>query len=321
MTRSRRALVLGANGQDGSYLVDHLLAAGWSVVGVGRQDALRMPAATEINYRYVQLDLADQHRVLGLLMEVSPDYVFHAAAIHGMAGFIYEDVWDKVLQVNAVSVLAVLEYLRGNSDCGFSYISSSKVFGPIEGRVIDEMSPRHSSCLYTISKNTSHDLIAYYRKRHGVKASVVWTFNHESPRRGAEYFIPRLARALLNAESDRSYHTGFDRLGFWGNWGAASEYMQILVDLADRQIFDDFILASPRTIWAQDFVEELFAAHGLDWRNHIHLKTPDDGVKPSPYSINLSKLQQLNVAVPIQHARGVIEEIIESMRAKDRSTN
>lgn len=316
MTRLRRALVLGANGQDGSYLVDHLLAEGWAVTGVGRQDVSRRGAEFESNYRYVQADIADQRCIFDLLADLSPDYVFHAAATHGMAGFVYEDVWDKVLQVNTQSVLAILEYLRRNSDCGLCYISSSKVFGALDGTQINEMSHRHSNCLYTISKNTSHDLINYYRAKHAVKASVAWTFNHESPRRGAEYFIPRLAQALVNAELNPSHHETFERLGFWGNWGSASEYMQILVDLADRQVFDDFILASSHTVWAEHLVHELFAARQLDWKHHIRVKAPSEEIPPPPFSVDLSKIQRLSGRAPLQSARDVIEEIVRSLQQR-----
>lgn len=316
MTRLRRALVLGANGQDGSYLVDHLLAQGWAVTGVGRQEVSRRGAEFESNYRYIQADIADQRCIFDLLSALSPDYVFHAAATHGMAGFVYEDVWDKVLQVNTQSVLAVLEYLRRNSGCGLCYISSSKVFGALDGAQINETSPKHSNCLYTISKNTSHDLINYYRAKHAVKASVVWTFNHESPRRGAEYFIPRLAQALVNAELNPAHHETFERLGFWGNWGSASEYMKILVDLADRQVFDDFILASSHTVWAERLVQELFEARHLDWKNHIRVKTPSDEILPPPFSVDLSRIQQLNGHPPIQSARDVTEEIVRSLLLK-----
>jgi len=314
MTALRRALVLGANGQDGSYLVDHLLASGWDVAGVGRQHASRRGADFESNYQYIQADIADQRCIFTLLSDLSPDYIFHAAATHGMAGFVYEDVWDQVLQVNTQSVLAVLEYLRRNNDCGLCYISSSKVFGALDGAHINEMSPKHSNCLYTISKNTSHDLINYYRAKHAVKASVVWTFNHESPRRGAEYFIPRLAQAVVNAESNPTCYATFERLGFWGNWGAASEYMEILVNLANRNVFDDFILASPDTVWAEHLVQQLFAARHLDWKSHIRVKTSCEGLETPSFSVDLSKIERLNGRPPIQSACDVTEEIIRSLQ-------
>lgn len=316
MSRLRRALVLGANGQDGSYLVDHLLEQGWAVIGVGRQEISRRCAESECNYRYIQADIADQRYIYEQLSELSPDYVFHAAATHGMAGFVYEDVWDKVLQVNTQSVLAVLEYLRRNNSCGLCYISSSKVFGTLDGAQINELSPKHSSCLYTISKNTSHDLINYYRAKHAVKASVVWTFNHESPRRGAEYFIPRLAQALVNAELNPSHYETFERLGFWGNWGSASEYMKILVDLADRQVFDDYILASSHTVWAEHLVQELFEARQLDWKNHIRVKTPSEELLPPAFSVDLSKIKQLAGYAPNAGPRDIVEMIAQSLQAK-----
>lgn len=309
----KKALVLGANGQDGSYLVQHLLADGWQVVGVGKQETSRWVQPSH-NFSYLCLDIIDHELLYEFMTNVSPNYIFHAAAVHGQAGFSYETVWQSVFSVNTQSVLASLEYLRKHPECGFCYISSSKVFGDFDGKTISESSIKYSKCLYSISKNTSYELIDYYRKKHKINALVVWTFNHESPRRNVDYFIPRVARTLVNASRNSSYKETFERLNFWGNWGSASEYMNILVKLSNLEIFDDFVLAAPKTLWAEEFISCLFDSRNMDWRNHVRLKLKAKEKKPIPFSIDLTKISSVSGMLPIKDAYEVTEEIVQSMQ-------
>ena len=120
-----------------------------------------------------------------------PDVIFHFAAIHGAAGFNYEAVWPELHQVNTLSVHAVLDYIRAERrGCGLVYASSAKVFGTPPPSRIDESTPRLSTDLYSITKNAAHALIDYYRARHDVRASVLYLFNHESPRRARTISFP-----------------------------------------------------------------------------------------------------------------------------------
>ncbi|MFN3077959.1 MAG: GDP-mannose 4,6-dehydratase, partial [Alphaproteobacteria bacterium] len=92
-----RALVLGVNGQDGSYLAEALLRRGYEVAGCGRQAQSRyLPESTTARFRYHRLDLTDAPALEGLLTALDPDVVFHFAAIHGAAGFAYEPLWGDV---------------------------------------------------------------------------------------------------------------------------------------------------------------------------------------------------------------------------------
>src|SRR5690606_3712059 len=131
-----------------------------------------------------------------------PASVFHLAAVHASAeGTPYEGRFGEMLEVNVASVHAVLEALRAGGG-RMIHASSIKAFGEPLPAVIDEGTPRRSTCLYGVTKNAATDLVHYYRERHGVEASVVWLGNHESPRRAPEFFVPKLARCLLAAVRD-----------------------------------------------------------------------------------------------------------------------
>jgi GDPmannose 4,6-dehydratase len=163
-------LVLGVNGQDGSFLAERLLAEGYCVVGVGRQETSRWISSPRPNFRYCQYNLSNVENFPKFVESFSPDYIYHAAAIHGAAGFNYEEVWYSAHAVNTLITHAALEYCRANVECRFIYLSSSKVFNYSDGDLITEGTTKKSDCIYSITKNSSSNLIEYYRKRYGVSA-------------------------------------------------------------------------------------------------------------------------------------------------------
>lgn len=303
---ARTALVLGANGQDGSYLCETLVARGHDVVAVARQPQPRWPVA-DARYRYESCDIADTAALEALLARVRPGIVFHFAAIHGAAGFDYEAVWRQAHQVNTHSVHAVLEHIRRDDPaCGLVYASSAKVFGaPLPAR-INEETPRVSTCIYSITKNAAHGLIDYYRARHRVAASVLYLFNHESPRRGADYFTPRIAQALARAKRDGG-QTRLHTLDFACDWGDAREYMEIAADIGARGLGEDYVLASGKTWTGREMAQALFARHGLDYRQHLNEAAP--GAPPQLYQADIARLSARLGRAPARSILDVIDEM------------
>src|SRR4051794_15761373 len=98
------ALVLGVNGQDGSYIGEVLLERGYAVTGAARQETSRWIDPSR--YSYVRLDVADAEALDALLARTMPDQIYHMAAIHGSAGYAYEASWRQALAVNVGSVHA-----------------------------------------------------------------------------------------------------------------------------------------------------------------------------------------------------------------------
>ena len=315
--QGRLALVLGVNGQDGSYLAEQLLQSGWLVLGVGRQAGSRWLPEDSPGYRYRCLDLTDDASLSALLRETAPGAIFHFAAVHGSAGFDYESQWRAVHAVNTLSAHAILEYLRCHApETVFVYASSSKVFRTAAGGVINESSPRESSCIYSTTKNAATDLIAYYRKQHGLKASVVWTFNHESPRRGSSYFIPRIVSALAGAIMDPGFVGSIASLSFWSDWSDARDFMLATSRIAVQAAGQDFVLASGNTLWAEDFVAALYARYGLSYRQHLQVRYPMQGERPAAFHADTRLLHQRIDCPPMRPALAIAEDILRSCHAQ-----
>lgn len=285
------SLVLGVNGQDGSYLAEALIALGRQVIGVGRQEFSKYIKDSEY-FTYRQLDIANTQELVIFLDELSPTKIYHVAAIHGAAGFKYEDKWMDTHSVTTLSVHAILEYLRLKGAGSLIYTSSSKAFGESPPPIVSENTKRISSCIYSIAKNSATDLIHYYRAKYGVCASVLWTFNHESPRRGIEYFIPKIVNCLANALKNPGHKTEVFTLNFYSDWSDACELMNIAISVSDRDLPEDFIFASGNTVFARDFVSHLFSKFGLDYRNHIIEENYSEATL-SKWNADISKMRSV----------------------------
>jgi GDPmannose 4,6-dehydratase len=157
------------------------------------------------------------------------------------------------------------------------YASSCKIFGGAMRGAVDLDTPRDGKCLYSITKKASGALAEHYRAAHGLRVTVGILFNHESERRPPGFFIPKVCRILQAALSDPSHREHVHTLGFCCDWSAADDFMRMAVRAADRGHSGDLIFASGETWNGREFVRELFARHGLDYRQHVIEDAPGEG--------------------------------------------
>jgi GDPmannose 4,6-dehydratase len=318
-----RAVVFGVNGQDGTYLAEHLLACGATVLGIGRQEAARY-LAPQAGFKYLALDVADAPALTLALQRFRPTHAFHFAAVHGPAGFAYEPVWGQALGVHVGALHTLLEHARtAAKDLRIVYASSAKVFRtPLPARITED-SPMASSCLYSTTKNAARDVISLYRSRHGVRASILYFFNHESVLRAADYFIPRICGVLTGALASggrASSKTSFKTLDFFCDWGSAREYMEIAASVADIGDAGDFVVATGRTWHGREFVDALFERHGLDYRYFIttELDAADPGTK---FECVLDRLETSVGRRPRVDIMAVCDEIIQQSQGLKAAAN
>jgi len=291
-----KCLVLGVNGQDGSFLAEKLVSEGNEVEGWGRQESYRFDSVQD-GLRYSIVDLRDGDAVRRGIEVFAPDEIYCVAATHGAAGFSYEPVLDSVLDVNIKALYYALEYARcsGNSARIF-YASSAKVFGdPLPG-VISNETPRRNQCLYSISKNASENLIQYYRDRHGVKVSVGVLFNHESNRRSMEYFLPRMCSGVAAAARGQSGMSEFRTLDFFCDWGSAEEFMSLAIQSLRVENPGTFLMATGKTLKARDLVSRVYSQFGLDYRKFVNCSNPD--FVGNPYQVELDSMLATIGVVP-----------------------
>ncbi len=303
-----RCLVIGANGQDGSYLCDILLSQGHKVCGIGKQTSSRY-ISDQPNYSYIICDIADLDSLRSKLNQLKPQEIYHLAAVHGSHGFVYEDKWDKALDVNVKSLHCILEYSRqANSPPSIFYASSAKVFGtPIPERITSDQ-PLRPDCLYSITKIAAENLLNYYIKKHGLHGCIAYLFNHESPRRQSDFFIPSIVNVLQHALEDSSYKQTFNSLDFYCDWGCAKEYMSMAIKLLRKENSEKCIFATGVPTYARDLVEKLFNSRGLDYNNHIITKY--DSTTAYPTHVDISSTEKILGYRPKRNIFDVCEDIL-----------
>lgn len=303
-----RSLVLGVNGQDGSYLAEALLRRGHQVVGVGRADESRYVGGADFTYR--QLDLRDAAGLDALLQTQPLDHVFHMAAVHGSAGFRYEPLVRDMVAVNVLALHTVLEHARLRApDLRVVYAGSAKVFpAPLSG-VIDEDAPMRATCLYSMGKLAARDMLRLYREAHGVRGTNLILFNHESPRRPADYLLPILASTITEARRQPGHKTQVKTLDFWIDWSAAEELMDITVDIAERGDTDEVVMASGVTSRGRDLIYRLFERYGLDAKRHL-VETQPQSNPGSQFQVRLDRLERVAGRRPVKTVDDIMDQML-----------
>lgn len=307
------SIVLGANGQDGSYLCELLAASGQSVIALGRQANYSWPRP-DGEFCYEQVDLCEPAALRTVLSAQKPEHIYHVAAVHGESGFRYEEVVGELFAVSVIATHVCLEYLRQSDGGRLYYASSAKVFGDAPQGQIAESTAKRADCLYATAKIAAGHLIDCYRRDHAVQAIVAYLFNHESPRREPAYFVPKIAGALANGLAGSGDPVTVNSLDFFADWGSAEEYMQLAIQAMDSGLDGDFVVATGQTLWAAAAVEAAFRAHELDYKQWLH--APSAGVAPEsvPFVADASKLTNALGRQPQQGISDLLEELARSIR-------
>ena len=305
------ALVLGVNGQDGSYLAQNLLARGYRVTGIGRQ-ANSKYVPDDPAFTYVSCDLRETARLIGVLTQTRFDTVFHFAAVHGSSGFFYEPVWADMMAVNVLSLHAVLEHARlANRNLRVIYAGSAKVFpAPFQG-TINEKTTMQATCLYGIGKLAARDLMREYRNVHQIASTNLIFFNHESPRRPLNYFLQQITGVVAKAKLDPSTHHSVQTLDFYADWSAAEELMDIAIDVAEKSDDPEFVEASGLTVNAREAVTDFFACHNLNLANHISEKS-HKSAPPEMFQVDISHLKTITGRKPRFGVQDIMEDMLRA---------
>jgi len=223
------------------------------------------------------------------------------------------------MAVNVGSVHTILEHARTKArDLRVVFAGSSKIFpNPLSGAVNEDTVAR-GSCLYSISKIASRDLLAYYRRCFGIPTTNLILFNHESPRRASDYVFPKLVDAIASVLAGSQQKSVIRTLDFKIDWSAADELMDIVVDIAQNSEEPELVLASGHTWDGQDAVRRLFAYYGMDWTRHIEVATSGSDVGPQ-FCVDLGRLSKAIGRVPKKSIFDIANDIM-SVRHNFRTT-
>ena len=276
---TKKALITGITGQDGSYLAELLLAKGYEVHGLirrsssfttGRIDHLYQdPHEHETRLFLHYADLTDPSSLFSQLHQVKPDEVYNLGAqSHVKVSFeVPEFTADSV----GMGTLRLLEAIR-TVDWPVRYYQagSSEMFGSTPPRQ-SETSPFHPRSPYAIAKLFAHWMTIQYRDAWGLHASNGILFNHESPRRGGTFVTRKVTRGIASILAGQEQHLYMGNLEARRDWGFAPEYVEAMWRMLQQDQPDDYVIATGEMHSVREFVDVAFGLVGLDWEQYVRI--------------------------------------------------
>jgi GDPmannose 4,6-dehydratase len=280
---ARRALVTGASGQDGSYLVELLVAQGYAVHAQSRRAALATPDDASVQWH--QVELGDAGAIDALVAAVVPDEIYNLASVSRPI-----ESWAipaETFTANALLPLYLCEAVRKQKlACRIFQASSSEIFGDTKVTPQDETTPCLPQTPYGLAKLSAHQVIGMYRRNHGIFACSGILFNHESPRRPLSYVSQKIAHAAAavslglqdtGEKDERGWPILSNGLVQLGNlevrrdFGFAGDYVAAMQLMLQAQSADDYVIGTGQAHSIQELCEAAFGHVGLDWRKHVRL--------------------------------------------------
>ncbi len=268
---SKRALITGITGQDGSYLAEYLLERGYEVFGVVRRSSsekYERIGHIRDRLKLLQADLLDESSILRAIEAAEPQEIYNLAA----QSFVPTSFAQPILtgEYTALGVARVLEAIRNvDRKIRFYQASSSEMFGKVRSIPQDETTPFHPRSPYAVAKAYGHYLTVNYRESYGLYACCGILFNHESPRRGLEFVTRKVTDAVARIKHGLQKELRLGNLEARRDWGYAADYVTMMHGMLQLDAPEDYVIATGETHSVQELCEVAFAHAGLDWRAYV----------------------------------------------------
>jgi GDPmannose 4,6-dehydratase len=270
---SKRAIITGITGQDGSYLAELLLEKGYQVVGITRRLSSSNYWRIEHLLDRIELrpaDLLDQLSLIRVIGDVRPDEFYNLAAMSFVPAS-----WDQPFltgEFNSQGVTRVLEAIRHvDRSIRLYQASSSEMYGKVREVPQTELTPFYPRSPYGVSKVFGHYITVNYRESYGLFACSGILFNHESPRRGLEFVTRKVTDGVARIKLGLADTLALGNLDAKRDWGFAGDYVRAMWSMLQQDRADDYVIATGISHSVQDLVETAFGHVGLDWRAHVKL--------------------------------------------------
>jgi len=270
---TKRALITGITGQDGSYLAEFLLEKGYEVHGMVRR------ASTETFQRLEGIrdsitlhtgDLLDQRSLGDVMRDCEPEEIYNLAAMSFVAASWSQPVLTA--EFTAVGVTRILEAMREVSpDARFYQASSSEMFGQVLEVPQTERTPFYPRSPYGVAKCYGHFITVNYRESYDLFACCGILFNHESERRGLEFVTRKVTHAAAAIKLGLQDEVALGNLDAERDWGYAKDYVEAMWLMLQQDAPEDYVIATGEAHSVQELVDVAFAHVGLDPEEHVRI--------------------------------------------------
>jgi len=316
---SKRALITGITGQDGSYLAEYLLGLGYEVHGLVRRVALETPEHRTGRITHLQdrltlhaASLESYPSIFHVVSRYEFDECYHLAAQSFVAESFADGFSTMNTNINGTHyMLAALRELRPN--CRFYFAGSSEMFGKVEEVPQRETTPFHPRSPYGISKVAGFQLTRNYREAYGMFCVSGILFNHEGPRRGFEFVTRKISSTVARIKLGLAKELKLGNLNAKRDWGHAADYVRAMHMMLQQSEADDFVIATGETHSVREFCERAFAEVDLDYREYV--KEDERFFRPAEIDLLLgdaAKAQKILGWKPEYTFAGMISEMVWS---------
>ena len=276
---SKKALITGITGQDGSYLAEFLLSRGYEVHGVIRRSSTINTGRINHIYQDPQQehknlilhygDMTDSEALSNIIYNERPEEVYNLGAqSHVRVSF---DIPEYTSNVTALGTIRILEAMRrSKADIRFYQASSSEMFGSAKPPQ-NETTPFEPRSPYACSKVFSYWVTRNYREGYNIFACNGILFNHESPRRGETFVTRKITRAIASILAKKQEYIYLGNLNAKRDWGYAPEYVEGMWKMMKKDKPDDFVLGTGETHTVQEFIEAAFEYTDLKFDDRIRI--------------------------------------------------
>ena len=274
---TKKALITGITGQDGSYLAELLLSLGYEVHGLVRRVALEDPSRRFARISHL-LDRLTLHpaslesypSLFHVVSRVEFDECYHLAAQSFVAESFLDGFSTMNTNINGTHyLLAALRELR--PQCRFYFAGSSEMFGKVAEVPQRETTRFHPRSPYGISKVAGFELTRNYREAYGMFCTSGMLFNHESPRRGYEFVTRKITSTAARIKLGLAEELRLGNLEAQRDWGHAKDYVRAMYLMLQQEEADDFVVATGETHTVREFCERAFAEVGLEWERYVRV--------------------------------------------------
>jgi GDPmannose 4,6-dehydratase len=274
---TKKALITGITGQDGSYLAEFLLEKGYEVHGIKRrastlntqridhiyQDPHQPNPKLKLHYG----DLADSSNLTRILSEVQPDEVYNLGAqSHVAVSFEAPEYTADVDAMGTLRLLEAIRFLGLEKKTRFYQASTSELYGLVQEIPQTETTPFHPRSPYAVAKMYAYWICVNYREAYGMYACNGILFNHESPRRGETFVTRKITRGMSNIA------LGLEECLYMGNidslrdWGHAKDYVRMQWMMLQQDTPEDFVIATGVQYSVREFISWTAAEMGVTLR-------------------------------------------------------
>src|SRR5947208_1516827 len=270
---TKRALITGVTGQDGSYLAELLLTKGYEVHGMVRRSSdekFERIMHLRDRIKLHQGDLLDQYSIASLLSKIEPHEVYNLAA----QSFVPTSWNQPVLtgEFTALGVTKVLEAIRHTAPkVRFYQASSSEMFGRVREVPQTEMTPFYPRSPYGVAKAYGHHITVNYRESFGLFAVSGILFNHESPRRGLEFVTRKITWHAAAIKLGLADKLALGNLDAERDWGYAKDYVEAMWLMLQQDDPEDFVIATGEAHSVRDCLQIAFDQAGLEIGDHVEI--------------------------------------------------